>query len=75
MTSLKTAENRTKFVGNKIVNKRRFNKLSTPFINYEIQLLLESVGAFGSYVQTLDSFVFSDEAVFGVSGEVNKRKT
>lgn len=69
------AENRTKLVGSKIVNKRRFNKSSTLFINCEIQLLLKRVVAFGTDVQTLDNFVFSEEAVFGVNGEVNKRNT
>jgi hypothetical protein len=37
--------------------------------------LLEHVGADGTDVQTLDSFVFSDELVIIVSEEVNKRNT
>jgi len=45
------------------------------FINYEIQLLLERVGAYETDVQVFDNFVFSDKAVFDMSGEVNKRNT
>jgi hypothetical protein len=37
--------------------------------------MLEHVGADWTDVQALDNFVFSDEAVINVSGEVNKRNS
>jgi hypothetical protein len=66
------AENRTKRVGNKIVNKRRFNT-----IIYSIYLLWDTAfpGMCGGFWDGCPDLVFSDEAVCGVSGEVNKRNT